>query len=271
MLLDLRRSTLKPFSLVDLSYQYTLSPYLHVLLGHAIQLQRGKLQDEEFRLELDCFFANLDRTHVQEQIDFTTKARRLEAEKGYKFGISHLRESAGSHSAKEGMIWRRRLALLHHLGIRSDVLILREGEQIPPHGHYRIVSGFYVLDGQVGIRHYDRVREVGGNLLVRPALSKVLRPGGYTTNSEYHHNIHWLSGLASQSFLFRVTVSGTPVQTFGGEDRTDERVYVDPTGNVDADGLILAPYVSPERAKELPFPACVPSVEGEALQASTER
>src|SRR5439155_16763172 len=134
-----------------------------------------------------------------------------------------------------------------------DVLILRQGEQVPPHGHHRVVSGFYLLEGRVACRHYDRVREAKGLLVVREALDAVLESGGHTTNSEFHHNIHWLLGLAPASYLFRFTVTGVPVRRFSLPERDGERIYVDPTAAPDPDGLIPAPYISIQAARKVLF------------------
>ena len=223
------------------------------LLGQAVRLQFGRVSDEEFRDELDRFYAQLDRPALMESLGFGALAERLNRPGGYKVEILGLRDDTSGQTARKRGPWARRFALLRHLGVRSDVLILRNGEQIPPHGHYRVVSGFYLLDGEVAVRHYDRVREVGDRVQVRKALDTVLRAGGYTTNSEYRHNIHWLYGLAPVSYLFRMTVLGTPTATFGGPGRLGERVYVDPTGAPDADGLITAAYVSAGEAEKVRF------------------
>jgi hypothetical protein len=224
------------------------------LMGHAVRLQLGKITEEQFRLELDAFYAHLDRPSIMAALDFDSMAGQLNQTNGYKVNILGLREDFSAGKLLRRMsIWRRRFVLLHHLGIRSDVLILRKGEPIPPHGHYRVVSGFYVLQGQVAIRHYDRVREEGDAVLVRKVLDTTLDPGGYTTNSEFCNNIHWLFGLAPVSYLFRVTVLGTPTETFGGPGRSGDRVYLDPSGAPDSNGLISAPYISAEDAKKLLF------------------
>jgi hypothetical protein len=246
--------------LARLALRWNLSRFLsdpnrfNRLLGEAVRLQLGRLTDEEFRQELDRFYLALDRPALMQDLDFAQKKERLDRPGGYKVPIVDLRsDPPGSGGTKGWRIWGRRFGLLNHLGIRCDVLVLRQGEQIPPHGHYRIVSGFYVLDGEVAIRHFDRVEEVGKEVMLRPTLDTTLGPGGFTTNSEYYHNIHWLLGLAPSSYLFRVTVAGTPTQTFGGPDRQGERVYVDPSGPPDDSGLIRAPYVTEKQAKTIAF------------------
>jgi hypothetical protein len=224
------------------------------VLGQAVRLQLGRTSDEQFRQELEQFYATLDREALARSINFEAKAERLNRPGGYKAAIMGLRgDASGAASKKPWHLWARRFGLLEHIGIRSDMLILRRGEQVPPHGHYRVVSGFYVLTGEVAIRHYDRVREVGDSVMVRKALDTVMGPGGFTTNSEHHHNIHWLYGLAPVSYLFRLTVLGTPTETFGGPGRLDDRVYVDPTGSPDADGLITARYISHQQAQQVRF------------------
>ena len=222
------------------------------LLGRAIQMQLGRLADEAFRQHLEEFYQQLDPGSIKRDLHFYEKVQRLNHPGGYKVAISTFNDLPPSRGSPGRFnLWQRRFALLGRMGIRADVLILRAGEQIPPHGHYRVVSGFYVLDGHVAIRHYDRVREQGGKLLVRKVLDTELGPGGFTTNSETYHNIHWLQGLAGRSYLFRVTATGTPAAAFGGAARTDSRVYVDPSDEPNEVGLIKAAYVNEEAAKRL--------------------
>ena len=219
------------------------------LMGEAVRLQSGQMSDEEFRKRLDAFYAALDPQTIKQDLDLPAKAKRLDRPGGYKTDIS----SIGPALQKPGRFdfWARRFALLRHIGVRCDVLILRHGERIPPHGHHRVVSGFYVLDGSVAIRHYDRAGETDTGLLVRKVLDTTLGPGGFTTNSESYHNIHWLQGLAEKSFLFRVTVVDTPAPQGTRVEHSDSRLYIDPTGTPDASGLIHAPFVSEAQAKQL--------------------
>jgi hypothetical protein len=227
---------------------------LNRLLGQAIRLQFGQISDEEFRQQLDDYYAELDRPALMRSIGFDTVAEQLNQPRGYKVDILGLCEDAsGDPGRRKWDMWARRFGLLRQLGVRADVLILRKGEQVPPHGHYRVVSGFCVLAGEVAVRHYDRVREVGDRVLVRKVLDTVMEAGGFTTNSEYWQNIHWLYGLSPISYLFRLTVLGTPTQTFGGPGRLKERVYVDPTGVADSEGLIAAPYIEAREAEKVQF------------------
>jgi hypothetical protein len=223
------------------------------LFGQAVRLQIGAVADEDFRRALEEFYDRADARQLADAVRFAELRPGLDRPKGYKVGVTRLADDdvrAGGLRSRLSP-WHRRFGLLQHLSIRCDVLILRKGEQVPPPGHNRVVSGFYLLEGRVACRNYDRVREAEGRLFVREALDAVLESGGHTTNSEFHHNIHWLLGLAPASYLFRVTVANTPTRVFGSAEPTNERVYVDPTGTADAEGLIRACYVTEEAAKRL--------------------
>src|SRR5262249_56510576 len=62
------------------------------MLGHAVRLQFGKISDDQFRQELERFYATLDRTALMEAIDFKTKAEQLNRPGGYKCSILSLCE-----------------------------------------------------------------------------------------------------------------------------------------------------------------------------------
>lgn len=225
------------------------------LMGHAIELQLGRTTDDAFRLQLEAFFRQIDLGAIKRDIELAGKVSKLDRPGGYKTDLSAIGpESASAPNVSRFDLWRRRFGLLRHIGVRSDVLILRRDERIPPHGHHRVVSGFFVLEGMVAIRHYDRIGDATGGLLVRKVLDTEMGPAGFTTNSENFQNIHWLQGLAEKSYLFRVTVVDTPSPTPHRKDTTDSRLYIDPTGEPDSTGLITAPFVSEADAKRLVIP-----------------
>jgi len=224
------------------------------LWGRAALLQFGRISDEDFRRDLDRFYSQLDAAACKQDIDFSRKVEMLSRNGGYKTDVLGLRgDSSGATAPAWFDLWGRRFRLFRHLGVRSDVLAVRAGGQVPPHGHSQVVSGFFVLEGEVGIRHYDRVQEFADHVMLRKVVDMTIGPGGYTTNSEYHHNIHWLLGVAPVSYLFRFTVTDVPVRPFSSSAHSHTRDYVDPTVAPDASGLIPAPYVTEAEAKQVRF------------------
>lgn len=226
------------------------------LFADAARMQLGRLAPERFREQLDHFYANADRAQLLDEIEFEHKKQKLAAPGAYKVNINHLRgDPVPGTISHRFSLWVRRFGLLRRIGIRSDVIILRAGEQVPPHAHERVISGFYVAEGYVHLRHYHRDRTEGERVYLRKAIDKLCGPGGFGTNSDEFQNVHWLAGAAPESFLLRFTVTGVPAPN-GGGGATQDRIYVDPTGEPDASGVIAGRIVTEPEAHALRMDSC---------------
>lgn len=212
-------------------------------------MQCGQLGDEEFRRDLDAYYENLTPSACKDLVGLDARLAVLDKPGGYKSAVLRLPEDPVQPSRFD--FWARRLRLLQHMGIKIDVMTLKGDSEIPPHGHHGVVSGFYVIEGRVAIRHYDRVECRGNGVFVRKVVDRELGAGGYTTNSEFHQNIHWLRTLSPKAYFFRMSVTGVPGPTFGGV--VDPRVYVDPTVPPGESGLNFAPYIDAATARAIAF------------------
>ncbi|MDI1477570.1 hypothetical protein [Polyangium sp. y55x31] len=75
--------------------------------------------------------------------------------------------------------------------IVTKLFVLRAGRANPPHAHDNMVSVHYVLRGRFRVRHYDRVRDEPGGIVLRPTIDRVLGPGEATSISDERDNVHW--------------------------------------------------------------------------------
>ena len=223
----------------------------HRMLWSAVQLSRNQISPEEFRLELDRFYSSVDAKSLERNVGFEAIKKQLQQPGGYKNRISRFGSHEPGRWASRFSPWERRFGLLARLGINSDVLLLRKGDSVPPHGHRGVVSGFLVMEGQVRIRHFDCIEQRQAGLVVRPTIDTVLCCGQFTTNSEYHDDIHWLQGIAEESFLFRTNVIGLSQTRWKEVTASSERRYVDPTQEAGADGRVFAPFVTAQHARSL--------------------
>ncbi|MDI1446603.1 hypothetical protein [Polyangium sp. 6x1] len=73
----------------------------------------------------------------------------------------------------------------------TKLFVLRAGRANPPHAHDNMVSMHYVLRGRFRVRHYDRVRDEPGNIVLRPTIDRILGPGEATSISDARDNVHW--------------------------------------------------------------------------------
>ncbi|WP_170319663.1 hypothetical protein [Polyangium spumosum] len=75
--------------------------------------------------------------------------------------------------------------------IVTKLFVLRAGRANPPHAHDNMVSMHYVLRGRFRVRHYDRVRDEPGGIVLRPTIDRILGPGEATSISDERDNVHW--------------------------------------------------------------------------------
>lgn len=88
------------------------------------------------------------------------------------------------------------------------VFLLRKDRAIVPHGHRNMVSGHLVIHGSLRVRHYERVRDEPGHLVLRPTIDRESRPGWSTTVSDHKDNVHWLVATSAVAATFDVIVAG---------------------------------------------------------------
>lgn len=176
---------------------------LPVLLesGLALKLEAGDA--EAHRSVLERVFGSLGARGAASAVDLDRNGDRFRSMR-YKYALFGDRwaPAAGGTSFRLGS----RLASSH--GIKFDVLVLREGAQIPPHAHEGTVSGMLVMEGEVGFRTFDVIEHTPSGPLLRSGLDGRYGPGGVSTSSDNHHNLHWIKGLSPVSLLFRYSLTG---------------------------------------------------------------
>jgi hypothetical protein len=65
------------------------------------------------------------------------------------------------------------------------------GRANPPHAHDHMVSMHLVLRGRFRVRHFERIRDEPGHMVLRPSMDRELGPGQETTISDARDNVHW--------------------------------------------------------------------------------
>jgi hypothetical protein len=128
-----------------------------------------------------------------------------------------------------------------------QIFALRKGRSVVPHGHNNMATAFLILKGDLRGRHYDRVRDEPGYMLIRPTIDRKFTPGECSTISDFKDNVHWFQALTEPAFIFNLhvmDVNPNPVNPTG-------RVYVDPAGEKIAGGLTRARRIGYKEANDL--------------------
>ena len=100
-------------------------------------------------------------------------------------------------------------------------------------------SAHLVVQGNLRARTYDRVGELPGALILRPARDRRLDAGEVSSIGPARENVHWFVPLGERAATFDVLVTGLER---GGPDYQVQSV--DPLGGTDlGDGTLRAPLL----------------------------
>jgi hypothetical protein len=120
------------------------------------------------------------------------------------------------------------------------VFLLARDRAIVPHGHRNMVSAHLVIHGSLHVRHYERVRDEAGALVLRPSIDRESRPGMATSVSDQKDNVHWLVATSAVAATFDVIVPGLDPGR-----PTEFQDFVDPRRGVAlGDGTLRAPRLT---------------------------
>ena len=134
-------------------------------------------------------------------------------------------------------------------GWGMQMFALDKGCAVMPHGHRNMVSAHMVLKGTMRVRHYDRVEEETGHVVMKPTIDRESSPGEATTISDDKDNIHWLKNTSGgRAFTLDVVASGlNPALGYAYQ-----QFYVDPlNGERLGGGLIRTRKLGYEEATKL--------------------
>lgn len=117
------------------------------------------------------------------------------------------------------------------------IFLMAETRAIVPHGHRNMASGHLVVHGSLRVRHFERVRDEPGHLILRPTIDRESRPGAATTVSDEKDNVHWLVATSRVAATFDVIVPGLDPSR-----ATEFMDFVDPRrGQAIGDGTMRVP------------------------------
>jgi hypothetical protein len=118
----------------------------------------------------------------------------------------------------------------------QQIFALKQGRSVVPHGHNNMATAFLILKGNFQGRLYDRVRDEGKHMIIKPTIDAKFGPGSASSISDVKDNVHWFKAEDESAYIFNMHVLGVNPKS---PNRTG-RVYVDPAGEKIDGGLIRA-------------------------------
>lgn len=200
----------------------------------AADLRERRLTQVQWQRLVEQLFARLDLKELLRFVDFAQLERRMSIPK---------REAATERVQLPELSW-----LPEERGWGIQIFALRKGAAVTPHGHHNMVSMHMVLQGEMRVRHFERVRDEPQHVVMQPSIDRMSAPGDATTISDDQGNIHWLTAHSETAFTLDVVVSRLN-PNLGYAQRI---VHVDPArGEKLPGGLIRAKVISYEESLEV--------------------
>jgi len=199
-----------------------------------LELKGQKLEQIEWQKKIEELMTQVDLADLLKLIDFDRLTSGIElAERGE-------RSLRFSFPKVEG--------IPSDLCFGKQIFALKQGRSVVPHGHNNMATAFLILKGDLRGRHYDRVKDEPGVMLIRPTIDRKFTPGECSTVSDYKDNVHWFEALSEPAFIFNLHLMDVKKP---GSTLSTGRVYVDPNGEKLDGGIVRAKIIGYQEANKL--------------------
>lgn len=81
---------------------------------------------------------------------------------------------------------------------------MKKDRAIIPHGHSNMASAHLILNGEMHLRHYEKIEHDGQNLIIKPSIDQIAKAGESSSISDEKDNVHWFIAHTETAFTFDV-------------------------------------------------------------------
>jgi hypothetical protein len=148
---------------------------------------------------------------------------------------------------KTDLVLQRRSSPSH--SVWFQLLHMHGSEAHPPHGHRNLISNQVLLHGRTYLREYDRIQRIDEHtVLLKLRSDGWMAVGDRIGTTEVDRNVHWFGSDENPAVQLNFFITGYQAWTFDAAPERRGRTYYDVTGEVTADGLIVARELTSEEA-----------------------
>jgi hypothetical protein len=172
--------------------QPVTSTWLKGLHEMSLDLKTGTITPGQWQAKIQELFNRFDAAELIAAIDFEKLVQGFELpDQGVNTRWVKFPELAG---------------LPADLAFYSKIFGMKRDRAIIPHGHRNMVSCHYVLQGELRLRHYDKIEEDGTHMVIEPTVDQAARVGSHSSISDERNNIHWLRAATETAFTYDVLI-----------------------------------------------------------------
>lgn len=158
----------------------------------SMDLQAGRITPRQWQDKLKELFDQVELQELLTRIDFDKLIQ------GFEYPDLGVNTKWVKFPRLEG--------LPEQLAFYSKIFGMRKDRAIIPHGHRNMVSCHYVLQGELRLRHYEKVEEDGTHMVIEPTVDQLARVGSHSSISDEKNNIHWLRATTDTAFTYDVLI-----------------------------------------------------------------
>lgn len=158
----------------------------------SLDLQAGKITPGQWQTKIDELFGRVSLEELLARIDFDRLVQGFEYP---DLGVS-----------TKWVTFPQLDGLPEKLAFYGKIFGMKKHRAIIPHGHRNMVSCHYVLQGELRLRHYDKVEEDGTHMIIEPTVDQLARTGSHSSISDERNNIHWLRATTDSAFTYDVLI-----------------------------------------------------------------
>ena len=79
---------------------------------------------------------------------------------------------------------------------------MKKDRAIIPHGHSNMASAHLILNGEMHLRHYEKIRQDNESLIIKPSVDRIAKIGESSSISDEKDNVHWFIANTETAFTF---------------------------------------------------------------------
>lgn len=192
-------------------------------LSHLSQnLNDELISAEKWQSRVQSLFAELNFELLLKEIDFSKIVKKLDQRKGR---LPKCRVELESYFSG--------------VEIKQRIYKFSKGVSIPPHAHNGMVSAHLVLNGSFRAQSFDRLfseDDDASYMNLKNQTEKVLKKSDFVTMSDEKQNIHSLSALEDDSYVYYIAIKNVKSkQTYIHQADRAGMIYLD-IENTEANG-----------------------------------
>ncbi|MGI9552949.1 MAG: hypothetical protein ACR2MT_17215 [Aurantibacter sp.] len=192
-------ATVTSFALMDSLFAFNaFSKSIRPITEHWAQnlneycsdLKQQEITPFEWQEQVEQLFDTIELPELLKFIDFDS------LQKGFQFpdlGVS-----------TKPVVFPKLVGLPSTTVFVKKIFGMKKGRAIIPHGHSNMASAHLVLQGEMHLRHYEKIRKEYQNLVIKPTIDKTATIGQSSSISDEKDNIHWFVSNTETAFTFDV-------------------------------------------------------------------